>query len=200
MGYKASSSNSRSSEGEAGQMEALDIKHMDAEDPHDAVSQASSSMPMSSSNHRHKIIPIPFVCKRKENCKCSCCEQPFGDNEIAKDIYVVYARWDHHKKQFIPVCDKDHVFDETTIFTSSLMWEAVGTCFFVGIALTFILLLVTSDAANTHYDDHHHYYPYQDSSKDTVGTVIVVAAVGPLLLLACLAAGLFHNGALCNCF
>jgi hypothetical protein len=184
------------------QAEAVDINHMVATDPHDATSQASSSMPMSWSEHRQRIVPIPFVCKRKENCNCSCCEQPFGDNEIAKDIYVVYARWDNHKKQFIPVCARDHVFEDPPLFTSSgLMWEVVGTCFFVAIALTVILLVTTSNTTDT-YNDGHRHRPYQDSSSgmatDTVAAGLVVAAVGPFLLIACVAAGVFNG--MCTCF
>lgn len=162
------------------QQNPIDLGHIHADDPHEACEKAPP--PTKKNGNKSHVFAIPFVCCSSNKCCEHCCEQPFGDSEIAKDIYVVYARWDQAKKQFIPVCMRDHVFEDPyPSFFYASPWEYVWTCFFVALVLTVVLAISSPTSTTTprgsDHDNHRHnnHYYYSQESGESYDTAMSLA-------------------------
>lgn len=167
--------------------QAVDIAHANAPGPHEAAAEASSAQSIPCNKEKswqdhNKIFAIPFVlCPEGHGHSCCehCCEQPFGDSQIAKDIHVVYARWDNYRKQFVPICRRDHVFEDPPIM-SSISWEIIGTCC---LAVVVVGIILASSLME----------PYARKTSDTTSDIAIalaciglfVAVVGCITLGGC---------------
>jgi hypothetical protein len=175
---------------------AISYGHIRARNAHEACCKASKIYASTKkwSDHCNKVFAITYILEDGEEDCCEKCGEssPFGDSQIAKDLRVVYARWDNHKQQFVPVCMcADHIFEDPPLLLYT--WEVAGTCFFVAIALIIVLAIFSPTMYNNDDDDHYysHYYNHHNQQRsdgdNSQQLAIILIGVGLFVgLLVCI--------------